>query len=121
MQTNFFDEIFTGENCKRRWSKQELEGESSNSKGSRKDLRGRSETSNSSHSKKVSKYKKGKTREKLVESCELRADKTVKAAANQKCDQWMLSITSDELHASEAMGYSIFYPYRGMDIKFQAL
>ena len=92
-------------------SKQDLERESTNSKESRKSLRGCSETSISSHILpkvcifcwKVSKYKKGKTREKLMESCELRADKTVKAAAHQKCDQRMLSITSKGLHASEAM------------------
>ena len=94
-------------------SKQELEGESSNSKVSRKSLRGRSETSASSHilpkvcifCEKVSRYKKGKSRETLVESCELRAGKTVKAAANQKCDQRILSKTSNELHTSDRAMY----------------
>ena len=100
-------------------SKQELEGESSNSKGSRKSLRGRSETSTSLYilpkvcivCEKVSKYKKGKTREELVENCELRAAKAAKTAANQKCDQRMPSITSNELHASEAMYHMSCYKH----------
>ena len=82
-------------------SKKELGDESSNSKRSRKSLRGRSEISTFSHifpnvcicCEKISKYKKGKTREKLVKSCELKAEKIVKAAVHQKRAQRMLSIT----------------------------
>ena len=74
-------------------SEQKLEGENSDNRKSRKSLRGWSETSTSSHilpkvcifCEKVSTYiNKGKTREKLVESIDERANDTVKAAALQR-------------------------------------
>ena len=95
-----------------------MEGENNDNRKSHKSLRGRSETSTSSHilpkvcrfCEKVSEYiSKGKTREKLVESIDERADDTVKAAALQRCDQRMLSITSNGLHASEAMYHMSCY------------
>ena len=99
-------------------SEQKLEGENSDNRKSRKSLRERLETSTSSHilpkvcifCGKVSKYiNKEKTREKLVESIYELADDTVKAAALQRCDQRMLSVTSNELHASEAMYHMSCY------------
>ena len=99
-------------------SEQKLKGENSDDRKSRKSLRGQSETSTSSHilpkvcifCENVSKYiNKGKTIEKLVESIDERANDTVKAAALQRCDQRMLSITSNELHASKAMCHMSCY------------
>ena len=53
--------------------------------------------------------KKSKTRKKLIKSCELRADVSVRGAATQRNDQQMLSITANELHASEALYHQSCY------------
>ena len=53
--------------------------------------------------------KKSKTRKKLIRSCELRADVSVRGAATQRNDQRMLSITVNELHASEALYHQSCY------------
>ena len=53
--------------------------------------------------------KKSKTREKLIRSYELRADVTVRGAAKQRNDQRMLSVTANELHASEAFYHQSCY------------
>ena len=89
---------------------------SAGTSGIRTSQRGKTATSTGSHvlpkvcifCMKCSKYVK-KSREKLVESSELRADATVRKAAQKRCDERMLTITSHELHASEACYHASCY------------
>lgn len=69
--------------------------------------------------KKTNKYLKGRnTREALVQSVELRSDKTVREIAIERCDERIIAITSRDIVAAEEHYHKTCYRQYTKKTKF---